>query len=49
MEGGKGGGKGRAEWWAMARGMWGAIVVIWAFGDVPSGCAVGVSGPGRYL
>jgi hypothetical protein len=21
--------------------------MIWAFGDVPSGCAVGVSGPGR--
>ena len=25
----------------------GTIVMIWAFGDVPSGCAVGVSGPGR--
>jgi hypothetical protein len=23
--------------------------MIWAFGDVPSGCAVGVSGPGYQI
>jgi hypothetical protein len=27
----------------------GTIVMIWAFGDVPSGCAVGVSGPGYQI
>ena len=27
----------------------GTIVMVWAFGDVPSGCAVGVSGPGYQI
>jgi hypothetical protein len=50
MEGGKGG-EGWAEWGGNAPpgACGGTIVMIWAFGDVPSGCAVGVSGPGYQI
>ena len=47
MEGGEGRGGRSGGQWPGACG--GTIVVIWAFGDVPSGCAVGVSGPGYQI
>ena len=50
MEGGKGGrGAGGVGGNGPPGACGGTIVMIWAFGDVPSGCAVGVSGPGYQI
>jgi hypothetical protein len=50
MQGGKGGrGAGGVGGNGPPGACGGTIVMIWAFGDVPSGCAVGVSGPGYQI